>query len=294
MKAVITVGVSASGKTTWAESQNAMVVSRDNVRRTILEQRLHRKLSPGELWTRWKFGKDESSVTEVCWASICSCARLGQDVIIADTNLNRDRNNQLKAKLEKLGFEVEFKEFPITLEEAWKRDAGRADGVGHAVLAKQYDQWLEYIGQRKYVADISKPRAIMVDIDGTLAHMNGKRGAFDWEKVYLDDLDAAVYHAVRGFYMQGFEILITSGRDAVCYDLTEKWMVDNNVPFTKLFMRSAGDMRKDSIIKEELFFNHIADNWNVFAVFDDRPQVVRKWTQLGIKVFAIGNQYLEF
>lgn len=42
-------------------------------------------------------------------------------------------------------------------------------------------------------------------------------------------------------------------------------------------MRPKGDMRKDSIIKKELFEAHIKDKYYIEAVFDDRNQIVDTW-----------------
>jgi len=38
-------------------------------------------------------------------------------------------------------------------------------------------------------------------------------------------------------------------------------------------MRPQGDMRKDSIVKRELFDAHICDQYNVLFVLDDRDQL---------------------
>ena len=88
-----------------------------------------------------------------------------------------------------------------------------------------------------------------------------------------------------------------SGRDSICRKNTIKWLkqyvffidVDKH-----LFMREENDMRKDTIIKEELFFNHIANMYYVEAVFDDRPSVCRMWRDLGLKTYQLGDPHVEF
>jgi len=54
-------------------------------------------------------------------------------------------------------------------------------------------------------------------------------------------------------------------------------------------MRAAGDMRKDAIVKAEIFDREIRHRWDVTAVFDDRQQVVRMWRSLGLTVFAVAE-----
>ena len=54
-------------------------------------------------------------------------------------------------------------------------------------------------------------------------------------------------------------------------------------------------MRKDTTVKEEIFWDSIADKYNVVAVIDDRPSVVRMWYDIGIpNVVCVGNPWEEF
>ena len=295
MKAIVTVGISASGKTTWAESfvktNGGVIICRDDVRTEILESRLGRKLEAGELWKLWKF-KDENLVNDVVSAKLASAAGSGDDVIIADTNLSAQRNTTLKNSLEDIGYDVEFKYFDISVEDAWKRDRARFNTVGHEVIYRQYMQYCE-LTKKKVIADPSKRRAIIVDIDGTLAHMVD-RGPFDWHRVDEDDAYHEIVDMVNGFHDRGYSVVVTSGRDAVCRQKTLDWLRQKAVQFDVLFMRDENDMRKDSIVKEEIFWNKIYPYFDVKLVIDDRPQVVRTWLSLGLKVAIVGNPYMEF
>jgi hypothetical protein len=64
--------------------------------------------------------------------------------------------------------------------------------------------------------------------------------------------------------------------------LTEQWLAKHEVPYAGLFMRPAGDSRKDSIVKRELFDRHVAATWAVRGVIDDRKQVVEMWRAIGL------------
>lgn len=120
------------------------------------------------------------------------------------------------------------------------------------------------------------------------------RSPFEWERVGEDDVDLVVADIVEGLSLT-HQIVVVSGRDGICYDETERWLVRHGIPFDMLIMRECDDRRKDSIVKEEIFWKHIAPNWNVKAVIDDRPQVVRMWYDIGVpKVIAVGNPYVEF
>ena len=82
MKAQILIGVSASGKTTYATMLEGYTnISRDDIRFGIVAK--------GGNWTNYKFSKEnENKVTEIQQQMIEDCAKHGENVVIADTNLN--------------------------------------------------------------------------------------------------------------------------------------------------------------------------------------------------------------
>jgi hypothetical protein len=65
-------------------------------------------------------------------------------------------------------------------------------------------------------------------------------------------------------------------------------LADRNL-FGPLFMRPAGDMRKDCIVKQEIYEREIKGKFNCTAWFDDRPQVIRMLRSLGLPVFDVGD-----
>ncbi|WEM34451.1 polynucleotide kinase [Xanthomonas phage X1] len=295
MKATLTIGVSASGKTTWALSQPGEVLSRDNYRWSIMEEK---GISPS--WTNWKW-KWENLVTERVDADLALCAAQGKDIIIADTNLNENVRGAMAAKLEALGYTVEYKFFDVTWDEAVRRDNERAHGVGYSVLQKQHQQFLDnHVGRLAADADKGTRKAAIVDIDGTVALMEGVRGPFEWHKVHLDKPHTPIIDMVKGLMAAGYFILFTSGRSDECFDLTENWLQSVFAPDgywhgdCRLLMREASDQRKDTIVKEEIYMRHIHYNYDVQIVLDDRPSVCRMWRDLGLNVVQVGNPYIEF
>jgi hypothetical protein len=147
----------------------------------------------------------------------------------------------------------------------------------------------------KYIPDTTKPKAIIVDVDGTIAHMHN-RGPFDWYKVGEDKFDEFVGGIVTDLHNQGYIIIFLSGRDDSCYNETMMWLDCHfEFPIYGLLMRGYKDYRKDNIVKKEIFFRDIAPFYNVHAVIDDRPQVVRMWHEIEIpKVICVGNPFMEF
>lgn len=131
-------------------------------------------------------------------------------------------------------------------------------------------------------------RAIIVDIDGTLA-LKGHRSPFDWMRVGEDSVNEPIKWLVRSF-KPNVAIIIFSGRDSICRDITEKWLGENGIPWNALYMRPEGDMRKDSIVKKELYDQYVKDNYEVIFVLDDRNQVVDMWrNELGLTCLQVAK-----
>lgn len=290
MKSIVTIGIPCSGKTSWAEEyarKNGFVnVNRDDLRFTITGHRS---------WGTYKFkGETENMITDMQRSMIKEAANRGKSVIVSDTNLVKRRRDELVKFLKETGFSVEFKEFHVSLEEAYKRDALRPNGVGRDVIYTMYQKYLEHVERKVYVPDESLPEAVCFDVDGTLALMHGNRGPFEWDKVDTDLPNQIVVETAKLYFQAGKKIVILSGRDGSCRGLTEKWLAEMGINYHVLLMREAGDCRKDTIIKEEIFWRDVAPNYNVKAVYDDRPVVVRAWIEMKVPVMAVGNPYLEF
>lgn len=139
--------------------------------------------------------------------------------------------------------------------------------------------------------------AVIVDIDGTLAHMTG-RSPYDYSQVHTDVVDDHVRWLVNrlwGYFPPGsdIEILIVSGRDDECRESTEKWLRENGIAFDALYMRPTGAVDNhgnklpDYVVKHDLFNQHIRGKYNVRFVLDDRDQVVNLWRQLGLKCLQV-------
>jgi FMN phosphatase YigB (HAD superfamily) len=136
-----------------------------------------------------------------------------------------------------------------------------------------------------------KPRAIICDLDGTLAHSNGKRSFYDEMKCYGDSIDSVVSYVLSLLAEDGITILFTSGRKEKSRGETTRWLDDyapeSVVGSWRLFMRKDDDNRKDCIVKEEIYRNEIEPNYRVVLVLDDRDSVCAKWRELGLKCFQV-------
>lgn len=293
MRAIITLGPSASGKTHWAEQfvrdNNGWAnINRDDIRFSHF-------CSGQRDWSKYKFNKaNEQKVTEIYNDLIATAHTARMNIICSDTNLNATYRNALVEKLKNLGYTVEIKEFDCDLETLFKRDQLRANGVGREVIYRQYLQWLEYKGFKKYKPNPTLEPCVTCDIDGTIA-AKSNRSPFDWNRVDEDLPIKDVINLVIGLYEQGYNVVFLSGRDAVCFDKTKAWLETYFQFPIELYMRPEGDCRKDYIIKRELFDKYVANEYNCCMVIDDRRQVIESyWGPLGIKVIDVGNVLERF
>lgn len=297
---IITIGISASGKTTWTNNhiremrvigETWVDINRDSLRDEIFSAKTGAAFS----WNKWNW-KWEKDVTAL-WEKRVNEAIHDESIhgiVISDTNINPKTLNNTTKIFEDAGFHVRHHRFEVSYEEAVKRDLARPNPVGAAVIADQIARYWALYGER-YVPDATLDEAVIVDIDGTLAFSEGVRSTYDFTKVHLDAPDKFVIDVVRGLKNQGYRIVITSGREDLCRQQTWEWLCSNlNFKPDHLFMRKAKDMRKDCIVKKEIFFRDIAPIYHVVGVIDDRPQVVRMWHSIGLRVLACGLQHREF
>lgn len=156
--------------------------------------------------------------------------------------------------------------------------------------------------------DDSLPRAIICDLDGTLA-LIGDRSPYDATDCDVKDrINLPVLHCVMAMQERGVKIIFMSGRDAKYRHETERFIdkhcTYNTGPFApdgpspaiaygpieyELYMRGRGDQRKDSIVKRELFDTHVGGKYNVLFVLDDRNQVVDFWRSIGLTCFQVAE-----
>jgi hypothetical protein len=141
-----------------------------------------------------------------------------------------------------------------------------------------------------YVPDKSQPEVWIVDIDGTLAHHERSgRSPYDWSRVSEDEIDPLVARLVDMIHADRSDVILVSGRDAVCRDATAEWLAKHEIGYLELLMRPEGDNRPDHVVKAEIFDQHIRHYYNVVGVLDDRSQVVKMWRSMGLKCLQVQN-----
>ncbi len=287
-KIIILRGLPASGKSTFAKQ---LVKENPGLYKRINRDDLR------EMFDTYHFSRDnEKFVKRVRDMLIREALRDGKHVIVDDTNLSSKNINRITQLAEehrkKTGepVEVTVKEFEVSLAEALERDAKREKRVGERVIRKMHRQFYGDGNSRdpQYSPqDETLPPAIMCDLDGTLAILNG-RNPYDGSVCEDDILNQPIYDILKNYHDLGNKVLLLSGRMDSFQPQTERWLAKHNVPYDMLIMRKHTDKRRDSIIKQEIFDEHIKDKYFIRFVLDDRNQVVDMWRQdLGLPCLQV-------
>lgn len=299
-KLTITIGVPGSGKTTrcreWAAEDGGFLVGRDHIRH----------MAYGKYWGLTD--AQENEVTKIQRGMTISALARGVNVYVDDTNLNKANVFQFAALAMEQGAEFVVEVIDVGLETAIARDKARDRTVGANVIRKMYrrmDSAKSAIEPAK--AEFKLPAAlpkkmwrtpaVIVDIDGTVARIeNDSRSHYETgEKLLADKVNlhvAEIVSALEG--TDAFSIIFLSGRDEAAREFTQKWLDDNGLGGHRLIMRKAGDNRRDSLIKAEIYRNEIEPYHDVLCAIDDRPRVLRAWKQLGIPTLRVGDIDDEF
>jgi predicted kinase len=280
LKLILTKGLPASGKTTWAKEYIQKYPETANLCKDDLRLQLSGT------------NKREKRIIKVRDLLTEYYLEQGYSVIWSDTNLNPVHQRKATELAAKYQAELVIQDFTnVSLAECIRRDLIRSHSVGQQAIEQMYYDYLDKPDSPP-VFDPQLPNCYLVDIDGTLA-INNTRHPFDWDRVGEDDLNPAVAKTIEKLG-RDTDIVLLSGRSKVCYDLTVTWLKQHKIDYKDLFMRPADDQRSDDILKSELYYFHIHDKYNVIGIIDDRPKVCRMWRNLGLSVFQVGNPDYEF
>jgi len=290
-KVLILKGLSGSGKSTYAKE----LMKSEPTKWKRINKDLLREMLDGGVWS----GKNEQEIIFLRNELIVKYLIKGFNVIVDDTNFDPKHAKTIKEMVDiingneepRFNVEVEERFFDVPVYECIERDKLRGDkSVGEKVIINQWKKYLDKPVKQEYNPELLD--CIIVDVDGTLAY-KCDRDIFDYSKV-IDDIPNKglidILQIMRIAESVCPKIIILSGREDSSRQHTKSWFNKNEIPFDYLFMRKTGDHRDDTIVKKELYEEHIKGKYNVIGVFDDRPKVIRMWKEQGLFVLDCNRQ----
>lgn len=218
----------------------------------------------------------------------------GKNVVVDDTNLDPKHAIQLEGIAQEFLADYEEKFFDVTPAECVRRNKLRDNPVPDKVIYSMYERYLKPPVQQ-VTYDDTKEECIIVDVDGTLAHIADGRSPYDASRAMNDSLDDAVSVITAMAYEHGYKVIILTGRNEEHRQVTEEWLEANGVAYDELYTRldsdvdEKGNQLEDSIVKERLFRTHVEPRFNVKFVLDDRNRVVDMWRSIGLKCLQVAE-----
>ena len=151
---------------------------------------------------------------------------------------------------------------------------------------------------------MNKPKAVIFDLDGTLANIDHRlhhfkgEGATDWDAFFAgipeDKVNKWCHELILivgrnnsdGLYMGGSDftvrVLLVTCRPERVRGLTTAWLKGKWIKYSELLCREEGDRRPDYLVKEEILHEQILPRYEVLFAVDDRQSVVDMWRRNGI------------
>jgi predicted kinase len=276
-------GLPASGKTTYAKelaNKGWVRVNKDDLRAMLNNS---------------KFSKDnESYILALRDEIIISSLVQGKNVVVDDTNLDPKHLIAFESIAGEFLSDFEIRFFDVDVKECIRRNALREKPVPEKVIYTMYERYIKP-PQQVIEYDDNKEECIIVDIDGTLAHIADGRSPYDASRAMNDSLDDAVSVITAMFYNHGYKVIILTGRHEEHREVTEQWLEENGVEYDELYTRMEDDVDEkgnrldDKIVKERLYRTHVEPRFNVKFVLDDRNRVVDMWRSIGLKCLQVAE-----
>jgi hypothetical protein len=144
---------------------------------------------------------------------------------------------------------------------------------------------------------MSKPKAHIYDVDGTLAnvdpYLHYVRGSNkDYDAFHEASIDALpnieVLEMLNNSVSDEYSVIIVTSRKEKYRGLTSMWLAKNKIVSHALFMRADNDNRPDYEAKNDML-DKITELWDVTHAIDDNPNVIRLWEDNNIATTKIGN-----
>jgi len=270
-----TIGLPASGKSTWAK--NKVDQSPNSIKRVNKDEL--RAMLDNSYYSKG----NEKFVLNIQDMIIKEALENGKHVIVDNTHLAPKHEARIRELIKGLAV-LEIVDFRhVSLETCIDRDLKRFNSVGEKVIRDMYNQFIAPPRASKPIYNADLPDVVLCDLDGTIA-LIGDRSPYDAAKCELDLVNEPVRSILQN---SGKAIIFVSGREDKFKPQTLAWLAKHNISFNGLYMRQSGDTRKDSIVKREIYDEFILDKYNVAYVLDDRDQVVRVWRDLGLTCLQV-------
>lgn len=290
---IITRGIPASGKTTYAKQWviqdpvNRVRINRDDIREELFGKNYQQN------------NDDEQRVTQIEHSRIQKALKNGKSVISDNTHLNPRFLKPYYQFAKQRGIQLKNVDFPLPLDEAIRRNSLRDRVVPEHVIRKMYSnlgpngEFHHFDGSytpKPFAKPANREHAVIFDMDGTLTNISsirhfvaGKYRNFDMfhRSSLFCPPNAEVLQMAYDAEKAGLKVIIVTARSEPYREVTELWLNKYGVNFENMYMRPADDYRQDALVKQDILDRILVD-YDVVHAVDDRPEVIKVWNKAGI------------
>lgn len=137
---------------------------------------------------------------------------------------------------------------------------------------------------------MTRPQAVLFDLDGTLADVSGLRHYVEGRNKNFDAFHKAsvlcptipwVVDEVWRHWDAARKVVIVTARQEQYWGVTEDWLSKHRIPFDVVMMRDAGDGRRDYDVKSDIL-GKLRVEYDIRHAYDDNPSTYRLWLEHGI------------
>lgn len=134
------------------------------------------------------------------------------------------------------------------------------------------------------------------DIDGVLADYSHRanlprKSKEDYKKFQeLAEFDTPIKENIdllNSYRFDYITVYLCSCRPESTRKTTEDWLDKHNICYEKLLLRNDNNFDKDSDVKIDLLRRWLD---YILIVYDDKPEIIRSFLELGIDAVKIGNR----
>jgi len=137
---------------------------------------------------------------------------------------------------------------------------------------------------------MQKQKAVIFDIDETVANKSKERGYREYDKVDLDTPITPTIAVLMLYFQAGYKIIFITSRREICREKTVQWLDKYIGVEYWLFMRPEKQSKNEKyteseIVKLDIYNRFVKNLYDVEAVFEDRQSVIEMWHEQGLYVF---------